>query len=132
MSKETHIVKHYPTSAELHVEFDFDFKLPVLATEYGITTVDELIKEMVLCGASLAQQTRRKDEKNRVGFADAFIRKLCKDFVEHSNNTDPQKLFKDVGGYWPLDGSMGIKIVYHNQPERPFLDDNEFEISKLE
>lgn len=108
--KQKFTVEH-ASGGEITVEIDFDYELKKIHFPNIDTTMDA-IKEMVEFWASWKSNLK----ENGNDYVKAFLKNLCYKVlcieVEYRTNEEGIiRLMNKEEGYYPIDGSIGIKLI---------------------
>lgn len=102
-------IEHEPTGGEITVEIDFGF-----SRQFGekTETVNDFIKEMVTFWSGWESRV----EENEGSLLLTFLKQLCKQsvFLEFEGNWNTDGViekFYTLEGWYPMDGSYGIKLL---------------------
>lgn len=103
-------VDHEPTGGMIRVEIDDTVIYD--AGDYGKKTVDDAMREMVLFWSD----SKRRLRDNNDNVLDAFLKMLCQIALviaqdRNYNHEGVIKALKGEEGWYPLDGSAGIKLI---------------------
>jgi len=108
MDVKTYTVEHAPTSGEIRVEINFDYKF-----QYGELqmSMNDMMKEMVDFWSG--SEYRLTD--NNGNYFETFLKQLCHEVmilgVDDKNVTGIINEFNNREGWWKIDGSEGIKLL---------------------
>lgn len=103
-------IEHLPTFGEIEVEIDFGFSKKNKNNEF--ITVEHFMKEMV----DFWTGSQVRLDENEGNYQNAFLKQLCSEVIilSASKNLSVSGIIDEINdkeGWYPIDGSCGIKLL---------------------